>query len=87
MAGGRSLAVDEYGRSPRHPQYQDERRRAEEHKTFEAGQHEWARRRVGKPLAQTLDVGRDNEFYDRILREYLQEEGLLPRDEVAESDA
>lgn len=66
--------------------YQDQRRRALEHQTFEAGKREWAKKRFGKPLAQTLDVGRENEVYDRFVREYLQEEGLIPRDEAAPQD-
>jgi hypothetical protein len=41
-----------------------------------------AKRRLGKLLAQTLDVGRENEVYDRLVREYLQQEGLLPREEA-----
>jgi hypothetical protein len=82
MGGGRGphIAIDEYGRDPRNPNYQDQRRRAREHETFEAGKREWAKKRIGKPLAQTLDVGRENSVYDRLVREYLQEEGLLPTD-------
>jgi hypothetical protein len=79
-AEGRELAIDEYGHDPRHPDYQDKKRRAKEHETFEAGKREWAKRRLGKALAQTLDVGRKNEVNDRLLREYLQQEGLLPRE-------
>ena len=78
----RGLAIDEYGRDPRHPDYQDKRRREKEHDTFEAAKREWAKRRLGKPLAQTLDVGHENEFYDRLVREHLKQEGLLPRDEA-----
>jgi hypothetical protein len=81
MDDGRRIAIDEYGRNPRDPAYQDQRRRALEHQTFEAGKREWAKKRVGKPLAQTLDVGRENAVYDRLVREYLQEEGLIPREE------
>ncbi len=62
---------------------QDKKRRAKEHETFEVSKCEWAKRRLGKPLAQTLDVGRKNEVYDRLVREYLQQEGLLPPEEAA----
>ena len=82
-ADGRHLAIDEYGHNPRHPDFQDEKRRAKEHETFEVSKREWAKRRLGKPLAQTLDVGRENEVYDRLVREYLQQEGLLPPEEAA----
>ena len=82
-ADGRHLAIDEYGHNPRHPDFQDEKRRAKEHETFEVSKREWAKRRLGKPLAQTLDVGRENEVYDHLVREYLQQEGLLPPEEAA----
>jgi hypothetical protein len=75
--------VDEYGRNPRHPRFQDERRRGAEHRTFENGRQEWAKRRIGKSLGHISDHGRDDTFADRFMREYLQEQGLLPPDEVA----
>ena len=79
---GSTLAVDEYGRSPRHPRFEDGRRREAEHRTFENGRREWAKRRIGKSLAHTLDLGREDAFSDRFMREYLQQEGLLPPDET-----
>ena len=41
-ADGRHLAIDEYGHNPRHPDFQDEKRRAKEHETFEVSKREWA---------------------------------------------
>lgn len=78
---GRHLAIDEHGRDPRHPRYEDPRRRAEEHRTFEDGKREWAKKRIGKSLAQTWEWGRENSVHDRMMQEYLCEEGLLPRKE------
>jgi hypothetical protein len=77
---GRHFAMDEYGRDPRHPRFEDPRRRAKEHRTFEEGKREWAKKRIGKSLAQTWEWGRENSIHDRMMREYLQEEGLLPRE-------
>jgi hypothetical protein len=85
MNDGRRIAIDEYGRDPRNPGYRDDRRRDQEHQTFEAGKREWAEKRLGKPLAQTLEIGHENAFYDRLVREYLQDEGLLPREVEPES--
>jgi hypothetical protein len=82
---GRHLAIDEYGRDPRHAKYEDPHRRAEDHRTFEEGKREWAKKRVGKSLAQSWERGREDSVHDMMMREYQQEEGLLPREEpVAE---
>jgi len=85
MNDGRRISIDEYGRNPRNPGYQDERRRMKEHETFEVAKREWAKKRLGKPFAQTLEVGHENGFYDRLVRQYLQDEGLLPREVEPES--
>ncbi len=78
---GRHISLDEYGHSPRYPSYQNEKRREKERETFEEGKREWAKRRVTKPLAQTLDFGRENTVYDRLVREYLQAQGLVAGEE------
>lgn len=81
-ANGQHLAIDECCHNPRHPDYQDEKRRAKEHETFEVGKRQWAKTRFGKPLAQTLAVGRVDAGFDRLEREYLQVKGLLTPDEA-----
>ncbi len=78
---GRHISVDEYGHNPRDPAYQNKKRREQEHETFEAGQREWAKRRLGKPLAQTLDIGRENTVYDQLVQEYLQAQGMAGAEE------
>lgn len=80
---GRTFAMDEYGRNPRHPRFEDRRRRGDEHRTFENAKREWAKRRIGRSLAQIREGGRENAVYDQMMREYLQEEGLLPLNEPA----
>jgi hypothetical protein len=85
LGGGRMgpFSMDEYGRKPGHPRFEDRKRRDSEHRTFDAGKREWAKRRVGHPLAQIIDEMRENTVADRMVREYLQEEGLVVRDEPA----
>ena len=53
-SGGRHIAIDEYGRNPRNPKYQDQRRRALEHQTFEAGKRDWAKKTMhpGPPTSE-----------------------------------
>jgi hypothetical protein len=80
MWGGKSghYSIDEYGRDPSHPRFNDQRRRNEEHRTSDDDKHEWAKKRIGKSLAQKWEHGRENSVSDEMMREYLQKEGLLP---------
>ena len=57
--------------------YQDKSLRDKEWVTHELAQRAWAKRRVGKSVAQTDRRGR-GDVADQMMREYLQEEGLLP---------
>jgi hypothetical protein len=75
--GGPAFAADEYGRHPGDPMYQDKSLRDKEWVTHELAQRAWAKRRVGKSVAQTDRRGR-GDVADQMMREYLQEEGLLP---------
>jgi hypothetical protein len=81
MGGGRAgtFAMDEYGRNPGDPRFEDRRRRQEEHESFDRGKEEWAKRRLGKSLARVADVTRENTVGDDLMNEYLAEQGLLPR--------
>ena len=79
----RTFAMDEYGRNPRHPRFENRRRREDEHRTFENAKRVWAKRRIGRSLAQIRERGHENAVYDQMMREYLQEEGLLPLNETA----
>ncbi len=88
MAGGRNgrrFAMDEYGRNPGHPRFEDRRRREDEHRTFERAKEEWAQRRVGRSLAHVPDGTREDTISDKMMREYLQGEGLLPPDQPVET--
>jgi hypothetical protein len=78
--GGPVFAADEHGRHPGDPMYQDKGLRDKEWVTHELAQREWAKRRVGKSVAQTDRRGR-GDVADDMMREYLQEEGLLPMSE------
>jgi hypothetical protein len=79
-ADGYAFAEDEYGRRPGQSRYDDKRRRDNEYRTFENGKCEWAKRRIGKSLAQILDHMRENTVADEMMREYPQQEGMLPPD-------
>jgi hypothetical protein len=83
MAGdgkGRRFAVDEYGRPPWHPQYQDKLQREIDWMTSEAAKREWAKKRVGKSQAK-VDKYEHGEVAEDMMREYLEDEGLLPKED------
>ncbi len=46
---------------------------------------EWAKKRIGKSLAQ-VDEFRHSDVEDKLMREYLEEEGLLPKSTASEPD-
>jgi hypothetical protein len=52
---GSAWAADEYGRTPRHRDYQDERQRDREWKTFQKAKLAWAVKREGCSLARDHD--------------------------------
>jgi hypothetical protein len=88
MAGGGGKAppwaVDEYGYRPWERGYQDKRRREREHVSCDRGKLEWAKGRVGKPIAH-IDKSEHDEVHDRMMREYLEAEGLLQKKEVTQA--
>lgn len=74
---GRGYAVDEYGRRPWDPAYEDREQRDREWATFELAKREWAKVRAGKARARTDErLGRD--VADSMLDDYLREEHLMP---------
>lgn len=91
MVGYRNGAVwgmDEYGRQPWHPNFEDNNRRNFERRRFEDGRREWARRRLGRSLARVVDQLKDNEIADSMMNSYLRDEGLLePRGEPKNSNS
>jgi hypothetical protein len=50
-----AFGVDEYGRKPIDPRYEEKRRQDNEFQTFHDGQKEWAKKRIGKPLARVVN--------------------------------
>jgi hypothetical protein len=75
---GSSWGVDEYGRNPWHPNYEDPVRRQQEHRRFDEGKREWAKRRFSKSLARVVDQMHDNTVADLMMNNALRELNLLP---------
>ena len=78
---GRSFAMDEYGRKPGQPGYQNKRQREEEWVKFEAAKREWAKKRIGKSRACNDRIG-GRDVADELIDECLVEEGVLPAAKV-----
>ncbi|HMJ60888.1 MAG TPA: hypothetical protein VK493_03955 [Bryobacteraceae bacterium] len=77
---GSSFVMDEYGRNRRHPRHDDRKRQNEEFRTLENAKREWAKKRIGKSLAQVIDQMRENTVADKMMGDYLREQGLLAPD-------
>jgi hypothetical protein len=65
---GSSWAMDEYGRTARHPNYRDKAQHQEEWALTQKAKLAWALKRDGKPTSQT-DENRFNSGYDKMMRE------------------
>lgn len=74
---GGAWGMDEYGRNPWHPGYQDDHRRAFERRRTEQGKKEWAKRRLGKPVARVVDQMREDTISDQMMNEFLQKEDFM----------
>ncbi len=68
--------MDEYGRHPGNPEYEDKELSPREWETHLTAQREWARKRVGRSLARVDDRMGEDTVADRILEKYLRSEGL-----------
>jgi hypothetical protein len=79
---GSHFAMDEYGRNPGNPKFEDKKQQNLEFKKFENAKREWAKKRIGKSLGQVIEQVRNNSFYDRMMHEYLQKEGLMAKGTV-----
>jgi hypothetical protein len=75
-AKGRGFALDEYGRTPLNPMYEDPAQRQREHVTFERAKREWAKKRLRRSRAQ-CDERLARGVGDRLIDDYLRREGLL----------
>ena len=74
---GWAWAMDEYGRHPGDPQYKNKMQHEIDWVLHEVSKQEWAKKRVGESPAQVEEL-RHGSVGDALMREYLQEEGLLP---------
>jgi hypothetical protein len=85
---GWAWAMDEYGRHPGNPQYKNKSQHDIDWVMHEVSKREWAKKRIGKSLAQVDEFrhGAGN-VHDEIMREYLEDEGLLPKSAESEADA
>lgn len=75
---GSVFGMDEYGRRPPHPQYENEDLRQFEFKRFEESRKEWAKRRFGKPLSHLVNQMGEDTLGDMRMERYLGELGLIP---------
>jgi hypothetical protein len=77
---GTAAAWDEYGRRPWQRGFKDDRQRDREWGTCELAKRVWARKRAGKSRASVDERmgGGVRGVPDRLMDEYLREEGLLP---------
>lgn len=82
---GTTFAMDEYGRNPGHRSFEDKKQQNLEFRKFENAKREWAKRRAGKSLARVIDL-RNNDFYDRYMQEYLEEQGLMAKQPSSAKD-
>jgi len=83
---GSVFVIDEYGRNPGSPRFEDKKQQNLEFRKFENAKREWAKRRAGKAVARVIDF-RNNDFYDRYMQEYMEEQGLGPRKESSAEDS
>ncbi len=77
-AKGAHFAADEYGRHPWQRRFQDRRQHDIEWFQYERSKQEWAKKRVGKSRAMTDErIGRHS-VDDKMMDDFLREQGLLP---------
>jgi hypothetical protein len=78
---GSAWAADEYGRTPRHRDYQDERQRDREWNIFEKAKLAWAVKREGSSLA------RDHDDFAKVNESIMREELARYHAERVKTDA
>jgi Protein of unknown function (DUF4238) len=79
---GSVWGVDEYGRAPDHPSFNDEARRSSEFHRFEKSKLAWSTKRFGKSMAHVVNQMREDSMGDREMDYYLRQAGLLPPEET-----
>ena len=75
--GGGAWGMDEYGRNPWHPDYQNEDRRDFERRRRDEGKKEWAKRRFGKSLGRVINQMREDAVSDLMMKRFLREEAQM----------
>jgi len=85
---GWSWAMDEYGRHPGNPQFKNKLQHDIDWVLRDVSKRAWAKKRIGKSLALVDEFrhGAGN-VEDKIMRKYLEDEGLLPRSAVSEPES
>jgi len=72
---GSAWGIDEYGRTPTHPNFKEQERHDRDWSSFQNAKLEWARKRVGKSLAHVDDTMREDSAGDSLMNDYLRREG------------
>jgi hypothetical protein len=75
---GSSWAMDEYGRQPTDPKYQDKKLHDQEWATCHAAKQAWAKKREGRCVAHT-EKGKEDEIEDKMMQEYLASQKTVQR--------
>jgi hypothetical protein len=69
---GSTWTMDEYGRTPNHPEYKSKSQHDNEWKTFHQAKKEWAKKRKGCSLAHIEKFGGHDEVHDRMMQDDLE---------------
>ena len=75
---GSVFGMDEYGRRPGHPRYEDEELRRFEFQRAEKSKKEWVKRRFQKPVSHLVNQMREDTMGDLRMERYLRELDLIP---------
>jgi hypothetical protein len=70
---GSVFSMDEYGRTPGHPEFENRDQHDREWKTFHQAKKQWAKKRSGHSLAHVEGFRGDDEIDDRIMQRDLDE--------------
>jgi len=68
---GSAWAMDEYGRTPGHPDFEDKVQHEKEWKTFHQAKKEWAKKRKSQSVAHVEKFGGHDEVGDRMMQQDL----------------
>jgi hypothetical protein len=74
---GSVFGMDEYGRRPPHPRFENEEQRQFDFKRFEQSRREWAKRRFGKPVSHLVNQMHEDTLGDSRMERYLKDLGLI----------